>query len=343
MAIFPVLDHEEKVQLGDKTRFNAEKCFKSPAGTTAIATVTATPGLDGSSQNIYDSATQENWYLDWIFSTWNFDILTGVNDVIDFNQGGVKSATLDQGTYTLAQLLTEIAAKLNAVVGISGTFAATSDEKNRITLSNDTASFELLGNSGVNRSSALLKHIGYPKDVSGSSLVGGRVEYGMKKVVLSINNAGVAQTLAKYVKVYSVEGDALFSNDQDLLTWEPSIMKYVAAGRSSFLNIHREAQEQIIYWLDKQGYVNAYQEKFTKFDIVDLSEVNEWSAFTALSILLWNISNKSDDVFLKRHFEYRNKAQEARQRAILRLDVDKDGRADLGEQVDVAFGQIVTR
>jgi hypothetical protein len=343
MAIFPVLDHEERLQLGDKTRLNAEKCFVAPLGTTAIATVAITPGLDGSSSSVYDSSTQENWYLDWIFNSWTFDIVAGYNDKIDFNQGGEKVATITPATYTLATLLDEIETRLNAVSGISGTFTVSSDEKDRITISNDTASFELLPVTGDNSPTSLLAHIGFKKDLAGSSVTGKRVEYSQKKVVLSINNGGVAQTVTKYVKVYSVAGDALFSNDQDLLTWETDIMKYVARGRSTYLNIHREAQDQIVYWLDKEGYTNVYQEKYDKFDIIDVSEVNEWSAFLTLSILMWNISNKVDDVFLKRHFEYKNKAQEARNRAVLRLDINEDGVQDVGENIDIKYGSIYTR
>lgn len=345
MAIFPVLDYEEKLQLGDKTRLSAQKCFKSPASTTSISVATITPGLDGSAQSVYDASdtTQESWVLDWVFSTWNFDIVTGFNDKIDFDQGGVKSATLTQGTYTLAQLLTEIETSLNAVAGISGTFTVSSNYKNKITIANDSASFELLPVTGENKATSILPHIGYHKDESGNSVVGNVVEYSHKKVLLSINNGGSAQTVSKYVKLYSVAGDALFCTDQDLITWEPDIMQWVQKGRSTFLNICREAQEQIMYWLDKEGYTNIYQQKYDKFDIIDISEVNEWAAFLTLSIIMWGLSNKKDDVFLSKHYEYLKKAQEARGRAVLRLDVDEDGQADVGEELDIAFGTVVTR
>jgi hypothetical protein len=342
MSVFPVLDYEERLQLGDKTRMNAEKCFVAPLSETAIATLTITPGLDGSAQNVY-SATTEDRYLDWIFNTQGFDVVTGVNDNIDFDQSGEKSATLTQGTYTLTTLLAHIVTKLNAVIGISGTFSASSDINNKITITNDTASFELLPETGDNRASSILKHIGFRKNISGSSVVSDPVEYSMKQITVTANNGSGAQTLTKYIHLYSVQGDALFSTDQDLITWEPSIMQWVQRGRSSFLNIHREAQDQMMYWLDKQGYTNVYQEKFRKFDLLDVTEVSEWSAFLTLSIIFWGISNKVDDVFLNKHFEYLKKAQEARDRAVLRIDVDKDGVLDIGEQVDIKFGQIVTR
>lgn len=346
MAIFPVLDYEQRLQLGDKTRLDASKCFVAPASETAISTVTITPGLDGSALSVYSASTNEDWYLDWIFSTWNIDIFTGVNDKIDFDQGGAKVATLDQGTYTLSQLLTHIALKMNAVSGIFGTFSLSSDNKDKITWSNDSTSFNLLP-YGENKDTSLLPHIGFANKTQnhyqGSSIVGKPVEYLMKRVLLTVNNGSGAQTTSKFVKLFSVEGDALFCTDQDLITWEPDIMKWVPRGRSSFLNICREAQDQIIYWLDKEGYTNVYQEKYDKFDIVDISEVNEWAAFLTLSIIFWGISNKTDDVFLNKHFEYLKKSQEARDRAVLRIDIDEDGQVDVGEQVDVAYGTVVTR
>ncbi len=343
MGAFPVLDHEERLQLGDKTRLGAEKSFVAPLGSTAINVASVTPGLGSTAENIYDSQTADNWYLDWIFNTWNFDIITGYNDKIDFDQGGVKAATLTQGTYTLAQLCTQIATQLNAVVGISGTFAVSANENDKITISNDTANFELLPVTGVNKATSLLPHIGFKKDESDASLLGKRVEYSQKKIVLSVNNGDGAQTITKYVKLFSVAGDCLFSSDQDLTTWEPDIIKWVQKGRTSFLNAHREAQDQILYYLDKNGYTNIYQEKYDKFDIVDHSEVNEWSAFLALSIIMWGISNKSDDVFLKKHFEYKSKSSEARDRAVLRLDLNEDGVADTNEHVDISSGTLVTR
>lgn len=341
-SVFPVLDLEERLQLGDKTRLNASKCFVAPLGTTDIATLTITPGLDGSAQDIF-SATVEDRYLDWIFNTWNCDIIAGYNDKIDFDQSGVKSCTITPGTYTLAQLLTEIETQLNATGGISGTFTATSDFDDKITITNSTTSFELLPITGLNKDTQILKHIGFKLDKSGSSIVGNPVEYLHKKILVTANNGGTAQTLAKYVKLYSVYGDSLFSNDADLITWEPDIMSWVQSGRSSFLNIHREAQDQIIYWLDKEGYVDIYRNKYTKYAIIDVSEVNEWSTFKALEIIMWGISNKKDDVFLDKYFEYKKMGAEARNRAILRLDVDNDGVADTGEQVDIKFGEIVTR
>lgn len=346
MAVFPVLDCEDKLQHKDMTRLNAEKSFVAPRSATALTTLTIKPGLDGSAQSVFDADSTENRYLDWVFNTWNFDIVTGFNDKIDFEQGGTaRVATLTQGTYTLAQLATEIATQLNAVVGISGVFSVSVSSDEKLTISNSTTQFVLKGADGANLATSLLPHIGFAKrnDSAATSRQGERVEYAHKQVTVSANNGEGAQTVIKYIQLFSVLGDRLFSGDGDIMTWEPDIMKWVQKGRSSFLNIHREAQEQILYWLDKQGYVNIYREKFTKKDLVDLSEVRDWSAFKALSIIFWGLSNKENDVFLKKHYEYLKKANEARDRAVLRIDIDEDGEADQGEELSIQSGVIVRR
>ncbi len=344
MGIFAVLDTEEKIQLLDKTRFNAAKCFVAPLTVTAPTTLVIIPGLDGGTPlSVYDSADQNNWYLDWVFAAWTFDIVADFNDMIDFSQGSTLfEATLTPGTYTLATLMTEIAAAMNAVVGISGTFSASASSSDKVTISNNSSGFELLP-AGVNLATSLIPHIGFPLAVNGSSVTGFRVEYSHKKILATVGNGTLTASLVKYMQLYSVAGDCLFSSDGDLQTWEPDIMNWVKGGRSSFLNMHREAQKQILYYLDKQGYTNVYQKKYTKFDIIDHSEVNEWSTFLTLAIIMWGISNKSDDIWLKKHFEFKTKASEARDRAVLRLDVNEDGQADIGEQIDIVSGTVVTR
>lgn len=341
---FAAFTGEEKLQVNDRTRLSAEKSFVSPLGTTALTTITVTPGLDGSPASVFSSSGSSDWYMDWIFTSWTFDIITDYNDSIDFYQDGEKTATLTEDTYTLSELVTHIQTVLNAVSGISGTFSVSVDYKNRMTVSNDTASFYFMPKTGSNLENSLLPHIGFPVNGEASkSHQGNVIEYSHKRIAVAVGNGTQSNTEYGYIKLYSKEGDALFSSDGDLITWEPDIMKYVKSGRNTYKDIHREAQEQIIYWLDREGYVNVYGRKYNKFDIIDFSEVNEWSAFLALSIIYWGISNKTDDVFLNKHFEFLKKAQEARSRAVLRLDTNEDGKIDLGEDVDIRFGTVVTR
>jgi hypothetical protein len=340
LLMFPVLEHEGSIQVGDKTRIRADKTFKSGAAA-AFSAINITP--DQTNEVAVYSSTQEDWYLDWVYTSWSADVTASYNDKIDFSQSTDLVATVTPGVYASKALYaTAIQTALNAAGG-SGTFTVTVDEFDELTISNSTTNFILKPN-GDNRQTSLLPHIGFPEETSGASSVTGEpIEYGFKKILLESENSDGSNTKVSHIKLYSVEGDKLFSRDEDLMTWEPDIMKYVPAGRSTYLNIHREAQNQILYYLDKEGYTDIYQKKFTKFALVMIDEVREWSTFLALSIIMWGLSNKVDDVFLKRHYEYLKKAQEARSRAILRIDIDGDKVVDLGEDVDLMYGSIFRR
>jgi hypothetical protein len=141
-------------------------------------------------------------------------------------------------------------------------------------------------------------------------------------------------TDSAYVKVFSKLGDGLFSSDDDLRKYEPDILKWCPKGRSSFLDIHRQVQREILDYLDRNGYVDVYRKKFTKWAIKDVTEVNEWARFMALRIIFGGINNSKDDVFIKKSDSYLEKEITARQRAILRLDVDGTGTVEDDEGID---------
>lgn len=122
-----------------------------------------------------------------------------------------------------------------------------------------------------------------------------------------------------FVNVYSKLGDYLFSNDADLMQFEPDIRKWVGDGRNTFLNVHRQAQSHILEYLDRQGFINNDGKKFTKFDFLDLTEVKEWSRFVALRMIFEGIKNSQDEVFLAKRQTYEDKETAARNRMVLRL------------------------
>lgn len=345
-AVFARLDSEERIQIGDKTRLDASKCFVAPVNATAITGITIYPGDDSAGESVFNADDSELRYLDWVFTDFKFDVVEGYNDLVDIEQGGsVYTGELTPGTYTLQDFLDHICTQLGATSGVGGAFTATVS-KDKVTIVNSIGTKTKYLHNGPNADRCPFAMLGFRPTVGnameGASVTGRRIEYCERVITVSCTNGSMAE-VTKVMRVFSVAGDALFSSDGDLQTWEPDVMKYVKGGRSSWLNVHREAQDQILYFLDKNGYVNTYGQKYDKFDIIDVSEVNEWSAFTALSIIMWSISNKTDDIFLKKHFEFKKKADEARQRAVLRLDTNEDGVEDVGEQVDIAFGTVVTR
>lgn len=333
MPLIPILDLEPKIQITDKTRFSAIKTFAT-TGTTAISALTVKPGLDASAVNIY-SATVANWYLDWAYSTDSFDI-DAYNNKIYFNEGNIdKTATVAGGTYTLATLLVAMDVAMEAAG--ANDYTITSDSKDQITIAS-TAQLILDGSKVLG---ALLPHIGFKLLTNSStSHVGRSVEYGIKKVTLSVNNGGVAVTKDVYQKVYSVIGDALYSGDGDLQVFENDILKWVPVGRASYLNIHRRAQEKIIEWLDQNGFTNINGRKYDKFDIIDVTEVRPWATYLALELIFRDIGNAKDDVFKEKAERYEKEVVAAKQRAIIRLDVDDDGDADPDDSPDSWTGSM---
>lgn len=137
--------------------------------------------------------------------------------------------------------------------------------------------------------------------------------------------------------------DKLFSNDQELELEEPSIRKYVPEGKNSFKNVHRHCQTKILEYLDRQGFINIYGAKYEKEDCVNLQEFREWSRYMALRLIFEGISNASDDVYAKKRDYYSEMEVQARQRAILRIDTDKDGIVDDSEGLDQNSIRLVFR
>jgi hypothetical protein len=169
---------------------------------------------------------------------------------------------------------------------------------------------------------------------------------GVHEITVLVSTTAGASASAQIVRnITSVTSaqDKLFSTDQDLRLHEPDILKWVVDGRSTFKDVHRRAQYTIIRWLDKEGYVDVYNNPFTKDAILDLEEVKQWSTFIALRLIFEGISNAIDDIFADKAKRYKGKEVEWRKRAILRLDINGDGKAEDGEGVDPAYGFIARR
>jgi hypothetical protein len=143
------------------------------------------------------------------------------------------------------------------------------------------------------------------------------------------------------VDVVTAVDDNLFSNDDDLELHEPEIMKYVRAGRATFLNIHRRARNLIVAHMDDNGWVDANGDKLTLDAFVDITEAKEWSTFIALRLIFEGMSNKIDDVFNNKAKLYKSMELEARNRVVVRLDLDGDGSIDNSEVLPVTSPRLV--
>lgn len=151
-------------------------------------------------------------------------------------------------------------------------------------------------------------------------------------VTVRVTTDGSPVSHSETIEVLTVSDDNLYSDDRDLIASEPDILKWVPRGRSSFLNVHREAQKRIIEHFNNVGIWDNDNDRLTKDAIIDEKEVNDWSRFLTLSIIFQGISNDVEDVFSEKSIVYSRKAVQARDRSIIRIDQDGDGSVDEGER-----------
>lgn len=331
MSLFAICDLESEVQLLDKTRLDASKSFNSK-DSQSINALTIKPSLDGSAIDCY-SSNQDQWNLEWVYASFGIDVDT-TNNTLIFNEGASNiTATLTVGTYTLATYAAEIKTQMDIASALTYTTSVTN---NKITVST-SAQFEFKASPVQVQSFLKL-------GVSNTSHTSDYVEYGKRIATVTVTNPS-AETDTKYfyINAYSKVGDYLFSNDGDLVAHEHDIMRWIASGRSSFLNVHRQSQKLIMNWIDEKGYVNTFGDKFTKRDIIDVSEVAVWSKYMTLRIIFQSLSNAIDDIFDRKANIYSALEEGARQRVVLRLDVDKDGVADQGENISIYSGSLFRR
>lgn len=333
MSLFAVVDFEEEVQVGDKTRIDCTKSFHSKA-TTAITALTVTPQIGGSATSVYDATDTDQWFLDWVFTDVKYDVGAGNDDLI-FKVGSTEYAcdVTNQNYATLALYADAVASAMEAVY--SNSFAA-SVSSGKVTITG-TSAF-------LFKRSSVASQIFVTLDDAATSHTGTAVEYGVRKVSVAATNAApLTSTKEVFIKVFSESGDHLFCTDQDLVAHEADILKWVPAGRASFKNIYRKAQKLIMGWLDEKGYVNAYGKKYTKHDISDIEEVRQWATFLSLKLIFEGNSNSADDVFSKKAKSYGALEMSARNRSILRIDFDNDGDVDAVEGASISSGSLFRR
>lgn len=163
---------------------------------------------------------------------------------------------------------------------------------------------------------------------------------GEQTVEIEITTDGGAETFTKTLTVVTAATDDLWSSDADLVQHEPEIMNYTPEGKSSFLNIHRLAQTRILAWLDERKIWDNDGNRLTSAD-VDGTDMNEWSKYLALAYINEGLSNALDDIFFEKASRYRDLAERAASRAVLRLDLDNDGTKD--EKVNNFTGLLLRR
>lgn len=160
---------------------------------------------------------------------------------------------------------------------------------------------------------------------------------GTKTVTVRINGT---ETSVSNISVLTELEDNLFSTDQDIISYEVDLMKWVEDGRNSFLDKHRAAQYEILNELDSNQIWKRDGTRYEASDIVDIQEFKEWSKFVALRIIFSALSNEIGDVFEAKALKYEQMAVMAKKRATLRLDYNSDGNIDNSEKTDIFSGTL---
>jgi len=119
--------------------------------------------------------------------------------------------------------------------------------------------------------------------------------------------------------------DGLFSSDDDLKIHENDISEFMKPGKTSFKNFHRRAQTLIIEELDRKGFRNDDKTKVGKAQLLDKYEFKGWSTFLAMRLIFESVSNAKDDIFRIKSQAYANCEKDAKDKAFLVYDTNKDG------------------
>jgi hypothetical protein len=136
----------------------------------------------------------------------------------------------------------------------------------------------------------------------------------------------------------------VFSDDTDLINIESSIKTYIREGRSTYLDKHRRARDQILYELDAKRLWKDDGTKYAITDIVDLTEFKEWSIFQVLFNIFQSEILQPDDVYSKKADRYSTLLEHAKNKSFFRLDKNQDGTIDEhAEKIDNHSGSIYRR
>lgn len=167
---------------------------------------------------------------------------------------------------------------------------------------------------------------------------------GTKVVELEITlQGGSPELFSTQLTVLSVADDNLYSSDQDLMAKEGDILKWVKAGRNSFLNFHRKSQDMILDWLDEIRVWKADGSRLTKSDLKPKEDLRKLSTLWTLEMIFFDISNKVDDSFMAKSLDYRSQRIAAQNRGRIQADFNGDGTQEKNENQDMRSFRMVRR
>lgn len=130
------------------------------------------------------------------------------------------------------------------------------------------------------------------------------------------------------IEVMDLVSAKLFTDDNDLVGYEPDIMKYLPKKWSSWNIIHLRAQDYIMNLLSEKAILDKDGNPYTKDDIENKTEVRDWAAALVLRYIFSSTSNADKDVFKAKADQYDEVENDRASRARISLDYNKNSTDD---------------
>jgi hypothetical protein len=167
---------------------------------------------------------------------------------------------------------------------------------------------------------------------------------GTKTVELEITpDTEAPQVFSKSLLVLTEAEDRLFSTDQDLISKEADVLRWVPQGKNSFLYVHREAQRQILNWLDEMRVYKNDGSRIEKTDLPLSDDLKQLSVDWALALIFGSISNKPDDAFFQKKQDYLSLVESHKRRGRIIADFNGNGTIEQDDNQDLRTFRMVRR
>jgi len=136
----------------------------------------------------------------------------------------------------------------------------------------------------------------------------------------------------------------LLSSDDDLVLENPYILETnLLMGEKNHLKAHISARNEIVQSCANRGNKKTNNEPITYWDMLNISEFKQGAIFLTLSKIYLNLSDRDDDVWLKKSYEYRNRYQKQLDLYYVTLDKDNDGATSTSEKSAKSIVKTMTR
>lgn len=140
----------------------------------------------------------------------------------------------------------------------------------------------------------------------------------------------------------------ILASDRDLLLENPYILETnLLMGETNHLKAHIAARNEIVQTYCNRGYdkvtASNHLKKITFWDILDIQEFRQGAVFLALSKIYFNLSDRSEDTWLKKSQEYRKRYSEQIDLYYVTLDKNDNGIINSSERGEVARTRTISR